>query len=154
MKNRTSEEVRFRFYSRWLLVLSILVATGGIGLALLGETFIYAPLNAVFDPYFWGDGAVPEPAQRYRGWIYGVLGGTMAGWGVCLYYLVRHPFSRKERWAWNATTICLGFWFLIDTCASLWWGVTANVILNCTILGAFAIPLVATRRNFTKADSR
>ena len=73
----------------------------------------------------------------------------MAGWGFCLYFIMRHAFHKKEKWAWNAIAVSLALWFFLDTGASLWWGVTANVILNSAILVAFAVPLFATRRHFT-----
>ena len=144
-----NDDNRFIFFYRSLLVLNVLVIISGAGIAILGDTFIYDPFNSVFDAYFWGDAPVPEQAQRFRAWVYGVLGGAMAGWGFCLYFIMRHAFHKKEKWAWNAISVSLVAWFILDTGASLWWGVTANVILNSAILVAFAVPLFATRRHFT-----
>lgn len=88
------------------------------------------------------------PFQRF---IYGVLGMTVAGWGVFFSYVARYPFRRRERWAWTCIFAGITLWFIPDTAISAYFGVYVNVALNMTIALLVYVPLIATRRLFTNS---
>jgi len=130
---------------RWMLVVTGLLAGAGVILAVAGGTSALAPLNDRIDPAFWGGAGVTGPAADYRAWIFAVLGGTMAGWAIAMFALVRGGIAKGLRWAWNAVALSLAVWFPLDTGYSLAHGVWINALGNTVILAALAIPLAATR---------
>lgn len=134
---------RFDFWQRWLGVISALVAVFGVGMALLNRTVLFSPIDGLVNPVFWG--SVSESASRFQGWIYGVLGATMAGWGVCMTFVVVYPFRRREPWAWNCLAAGIALWYMVDTGLSAVYGVTFNVVFNTVLMLLVAVPLFFTR---------
>lgn len=139
---------RFTFWQRWLLGVSAFVVAFGMYMALFSGTALFSVFNNNFDPVFWGQQDVPERAWRFQRWIYGVLGSTMAGWGVLLTAVVAGPFKRREAWAWWGLVAALGLWYAVDTGISLYYGAVFNGAFNTLFLIALALPLAATRRQF------
>ena len=138
----------FSFWSRWLFVVSLVIVVFGIFMALLNGTALFGLFNDQVNPVFWGDTAVPDSAQTFQRFIYGVLGATMAGWGVFLAFIAHYPFRRQEKWAWNCIFAGLLLWFLVDTPISLTFHVTFNAVLNTLLLALAILPLAFTRRFF------
>ena len=141
----------FTFWQRWLFVFSLIVAFFGIGMALLNRTLLFAVFDSQVNPAFWGVNPLPTGVNQFQGWIYGVLGATMAGWGVFLAFIVRYPFQNRERWAWNALLTGLSLWYMTDTAISLYFGVVFNAIFNTVIFILALLPLLFTRREFQKS---
>jgi hypothetical protein len=138
----------FTFWQRWLFVLSLIIVTFGLGMAALNGTPLFDLLNRQVDPTFWGTQPIPQAALAFRGWTYGVLGATMAGWGVFIAFVAQSPFRRQERWAWNCTALGILVWYLPDTSISLASGVIFNAVLNTGLLALVALPLFFTRKEF------
>ena len=146
--------MRFEFWQRWLLVGCILTALFGLGMALLSATPLFDVFNDLIDPVFWGDSTLPAEAIQFRGWAYALLGATMLGWGITLAYLAHVPFRRRERWAWWAVALGMGSWYVIDTSASLAFGVTFNALFNTALLVLIGgLPLIFTYREMRGAAS-
>ena len=139
---------RFTFWQRWLLVLSLIIVAFGLGMAILNSTALFDLLNRQVDPVFWGVRSIPKEALAFRGWVYGVLGSTMAGWGVFFVFLARIPFRRQEKWAWYCLALGILVWYIPDTTISLLFGVTFNAIFNTILLVLVALPLIYTRKDF------
>jgi hypothetical protein len=137
----------FTFWQRWLLAVGILIAGFGIVMALAAGTPLFDIFNRQIDPAFWA-GAVDGATRQYQHWIYGVWGATIAGWRIFLAYVIRHPFAKKERWAWECVAVGLVVWYILDTSLSLYYGVFFNVAFNSLLLVAAAVPLMLTRRAF------
>ena len=140
----------FSFWQRWLFIFSLIVVVFGMGMALFNRTPLFAVFDSQVNPAFWGVNSLPDGIDQYQGWIYGVLGATMAGWGVFLAYITRYPFRNRERWAWNALLTGLSFWYVIDTAISLYFGVVFNAIFNTVVFILALLPLLFTRREFQK----
>ena len=140
----------FSFWQRWLLVVSIIVVVFGIALALLGGTPVFEWMNSLINQAIWGTPALPADVSVFRQWVYAVLGATVAGWGVFIYFIIRHPFARQERWAWNCLVAVLIVWYPIDTLASLYAGVGFNALFNTGLLLLLALPLFFTRKQFAR----
>ena len=143
---------RFDVWHRWLSILGVVIVVFGLGMSLLGGTAVFDLLNHQVDPVFWGAQPVPAQALAFRGWIYGVTGATMAGWGVFIVFLVRHAFARREAWAWNCLALGMLVWYVPDTAMSLAFGVTFNAAFNTVLLAAVALPLAFTRHEFLGAS--
>ena len=136
---------RFGFWQRWLFILSIIIVSFGIFMALFNQSPIFDLFNNQIDPLFWGDTSIPESHLKFQGWVYGVLGSTMAGWGLLLFFIVQNPFRQREKWAWNAIAVSLGFWYLLDTGISLYFGITFNAVFNTVLLILILPPILATK---------
>ena len=144
-----AHDPRFRFWCGWLGVAAYATIAFGLGLA-LGSTsapvaaLLLHPTNAIF----WG-AAAPDPVTvAYQGFVHGVLGATVAGWGVLMLAVARAAFRRRERWAWRAMAGALLAWFVPDTAISIAYAVWPNVALNVAVAALLGLPLVATRRAF------
>ncbi len=83
---------RFDFWRKWLLAVCFIMIAFGLIIALLSWTPLSSVFNGLVDDAFW-QGGEPAGFEQYRLWIYGVLGASMAGWGVTLAYLVLNPFT-------------------------------------------------------------
>lgn len=142
-------ETRFDFWQKWLFVVSIVIVLFGTFMAFFNQTPLFSVFNEQIDPVFWEGSRVPEDAARFQGWAYGVWGATVAGWGIFIAFLIHFPFKRREPWAWNSLVTGLGFWYLLDTGISLYYGVVFNAVFNSLLLVAVALPLAFTRKNFS-----
>lgn len=138
----------FDFWQRWLFVVSIVIIAFGIFMAVFNQTAIFDLFNDQIDPVFWDNSPIPEAFTQFQGWVYGVLGSTMAGWGIMLLFIVQHPFRQREKWAWSAIATSLGFWYLLDTGISLYFGVNFNALFNTLLLVLIIPPLLGTRKLF------
>jgi tetrahydromethanopterin S-methyltransferase subunit D len=139
----------FDFWQRWLLVVGVFVIIFGVFIALLNGTALFdtlfnKPINAVF----WDDGP-DDSTQDFQGWVYGILGATVAGWGVGLAFIAFYPFKRREPWAWNGLVVSMGLWFVLDSYISLSAGNYFNEFaVNVPLLLLVLPPLWFTRKSF------
>lgn len=138
----------FRFWQRWLSIFSWAVVIFGVGMALLNRTPLFALFDAQVNPAFWSQNPVPIGVDEFQGWIYGIFGAAMAGWGVFLVFLTRYPFQHKQRWSWMCFLLGLLLWYILDTGISLYFGVVFNAIFNTAIMALAVIPLAFTWKEF------
>lgn len=139
---------KFSFWQRWLFVFSLIVVVFGMGMALLNRTPLFAVFDSQINLIFWGANFLPLGVNEFQGFVYGVLGATMAGWGVFLAFIVRYPFRARERWAWSALALGLSLWYVTDTSISLYFGVVFNAIFNTVLFILAVLPLIFTRQEF------
>jgi hypothetical protein len=139
---------RFNFWYRWPLVISFVIVIFGFFMAIFNQSPLFDLFNQQIDPVFWDGNASQSAYAQFQGWVYGVLGSTMSGWGLMLFFVVRYSFQRREEWAWNAIAISLGFWYLLDTGISLYFGVHFNAVFNTLLLIVVLIPLGFSRKFF------
>jgi len=150
---KKDDMITFRFWHRWLLGVSLYIVAFGFVLAVFPQSpLIDWCINAQVDPVFWQTAAMPEVAARFQAWVYGVLGATVAGWGVLMTFIVRIPFKRREPWAWKGLAGSFAVWYLIDTSLSAVYGVFFNVLFNTVLLLLVAVPLAFTRRAFSMGE--
>ena len=145
----------FAFWTRFLLVASALFAAQAASWIVIGS----------FDPFglykgllahalFGGDGLSPEARTTFRFGV-GLLGATTAAFFVLVFLIVRHAFSRREPWSHRAVVAGVAVWFVLDSGFSLAVGAVFNVVLvNVPCLIILAIPLLATAREFARAEGR
>ena len=117
----------FNFWGKWLLIACIILIVFGLGLAFTNQsTFFNLIFNDQINPAFWGFTQIDGTLANFQSWIYGVLGATVAGWGVMVLFLIQYPFKNHEKWAWSAAVFSIGLWYLVDTAISLAYGVLFN----------------------------
>ena len=140
----------FAFWQRWLLAVGLAVSAFGVLMALLSGAPVFELLTRQIDSAFWSAGVPDEATRQFQHWLYGVWGATIAGWGIFLTYIVRYPFSQKERWAWNCLAFGLAIWFVLDTSLSLFHKVYFNAVFNTALLVLAGLPVMFTRQYFTQ----
>jgi hypothetical protein len=139
----------FTFWQKWLYVVGLVLVLFGLALAFFNQTAVFDFLfNHQIDPVFWGGQPIGSDAALFQRWAYGVLGATVAGWGIFLAFIAQYPFRRKERWAWTCVAVGLGSWYLVDTGLSLRAGVWFNALFNGALLILACLPLAFTWKEF------
>lgn len=145
---------KFSFWQKWLFTVSILIIVFGLGMAFLNRTPIFYTLfDRQINLSFWNTGIFLPGVNEFQGWVYGVLGSTMAGWGIFFAFIAHIPFRRKERWAWNCMLIGLSVWYIADTVISLYYRVYFNAVFNTLILILVILPLIFTYKFFTGSSN-
>jgi hypothetical protein len=139
---------RFNFWQKWLFIVGLGITAFGLFMAFFNQTPLFNLFNRQIDPAFWGSAPLPKGVTSFQGWLYGVWGATIAGWGIFLTFIAHIPFKRREKWAWNCLVVGLGVWFVLDTGISWQYGATFNVIFNIVVALATGMPLVFTRKAF------
>ena len=82
--------------------------------------------------------------------MYGVLGATLAGWGVFVAFIAHYSFKKKEKWAWNCILAGPLLWFVVDTAISLNFKVYFNAAFNTALFAAVVLPLWFSRKHFAQ----
>jgi len=72
----------------------------------------------------------------------------VAGWAVTLFLVVRHPFRRREKWAWQAVTGSVAVWVILDVAVCVASGVWGELVFVSAAAAGLALPLALTRRAF------
>lgn len=139
----------FSFWQKWLFSFGLYLVAFGTVLALFSHS---ALINVIFNnqinPSFWASGAMPENAIKFQAWVYGVLGATIAGWGIFIAFIAHYPFKAKEPWAWQCIAIGFALWFTIDTLVSVYYQVGFNVLVNLVFIIFILLPLIFTKKHF------
>ena len=138
----------FEFWQKWLLSVCCLFIIFGIAVALLSWSPLFYLLNKPADDLFWPGSTPDVGTQQLRLWFSGVLGGTIAGWGLTLAFLVNGPFKRKEKWSKDAIVAGLALWFVLDTFMSLYTQAYFNVVFNVLAIAIAGLPLAMTSKEF------
>lgn len=141
---------KFEAWQKILLGLSLVIILFGLFIALLNGTFLFKPFGDQFDQAFWPSGGVTDQDHLFQQWVYGLLGATMVGWGIFMFFIVKNAFIKREKWAWSCVLFGVLAWYLIDTGISAFHGVGANVMLNTVIFVLVIVPLIATRKEMMK----
>jgi hypothetical protein len=141
---------RFSFWQKWLFVVGIIISVFGVLMAFLSGTSLFDVVNRQIDSAFWNTNVIDDMTRKFQQWVYGAWGATIAGWGIILTSIARYPFSRKERWAWDSLVFGVLAWFILDTLISMIHEVYFNVVFNTVLLILGMLPLMFTRKEFTK----
>lgn len=138
----------FLFWYRWLLVISIVSVLSGLLIAFFGNTFLFEFHNAKISETFF-HGSIPDNAQQFKQFIYGPLGGTISGYFILQFFIVKFAFQNKQSWSWYAIGLGLIVWFFIDSIVSVISGAYFNVYtINMGTLLLHAPPLIMTFKYF------
>ncbi len=138
----------FRFWQKWLLVVSYAITAMGLIIAFSTLTLFFDLSDKLYNPIFWGTKSISAETARYQIWNFGVLGPIIAGWGIFYIFIVRHPFKKKEPWSWNCLFLGTIVWFIIDNGYSVYYLVYPNIVLNTILCASILVPLLFTRKEF------
>ena len=145
-------KIIFVFWQKWLFLVSLLIFVFGLAMVFLGGTAYFSFFSNYINSVFWDTVEVADSLKEFQQWIYGVLGATMAGWGIMLLFISHYSFRKREKWSWNCITIAIAIWFLMDTSISLYSKVAFNAAFNTLILLLVILPLIFTRKYFSGKD--
>ena len=127
---------------RWLMTVGGVLLVLGVVMAVAGTTEIFRQsFGLIVDPAFWPQGVPPE-AERFQAWVYGAWGGIVSGFGLLIAVIARPALSGGNRRLRIGALAAVTVWFVVDTGASVAFGVWANVfVVNLPAYLAMAVPL-------------
>ena len=130
----------------WLKIACIItIATGVISAAASHPATDFAWLF-LFDVLKWPIDGNPQAFDSNTRAVNAVLGGTMVGWGVLMYFLVAERLLVTVRTLPRMMLTALCAWFVVDCTGSLLADLPGNIVLNVGFLAMFAAPLVKLMR--------
>lgn len=135
-----------KFWYRWLIVVTA-------GTALFGLEFVILPdaIHSLYSFLLFGTTdarSILGENYQFVTFVYGVLGAVLFGWAISLLIILLNGFRKGQSDAWLAITMSLALWYVIDSGLSVYWGFSMNAVFNTVFAVLFAIPLVATYRDF------
>jgi hypothetical protein len=144
---------RFNFWYKWLLaVCSIMIALGML-IAFSNQTSLF---NYIFNEHinsaFWNKEELSVNILRFQSWIYSVLGATLIGWGVFLFFITFYAFKERQKWSWNCILLGICSWYAVDTTISISFEVYFNAILNTILFLSIGTPLIFTSKYFNRRN--
>jgi hypothetical protein len=131
------------FWWRWLIVAAVFIIVTGLSMVMVPE-----PVSRMFGTILSVPQSEDMAARAYLLLFQGVLGGTMAGWGMAFLLTLLGSFRRGAKEGWTTIAASLATWFILDSSFSLWTGFWMNAVLNTAFLVLFVIPLAGTYRKF------
>ncbi|MEL7219753.1 MAG: hypothetical protein AAGJ93_00460 [Bacteroidota bacterium] len=142
----------FHFWQKWLTYANVMTIVVGLLVAFAGNSLFFDIHNDYTSEVFFGATTLSPEVMRLKNWLFGIIGGTIAGFHILMVFIAENAFKRKESWAYRAMWAGMLSWFCIDSGISIYYGAIHNVVLiNLVALLLIGLPLVMTRRVF-KAD--
>ena len=132
----------------WLIIISILIIIAGLIFAFIAPYFMVF-IQDIFYQSFSNNSIVSVNIndKNHINWIYGVLGGTLAGWGVMIFFLSLNLLKGNNKSIWNSILLSVIVWFIIDTIITIKYGVIINLLLNICILLSIIVPYIGNSVN-------
>ena len=136
-----------KLFIYWLIAVSIAVIIAGIVFALIAPYYIQT-IQDIFYHSFSGKSIqnITLNDKNHINWIYGVLGGTLAGWGMMILFLSVNLLKENNKIIWNTILFSISTWFVIDTVITIKYLVIPNLLLNFIILLAVLIPYIGNSK--------
>ncbi|MBX3274264.1 MAG: hypothetical protein KF729_28615 [Sandaracinaceae bacterium] len=132
---------------RYLLVACAWFALLGLVVAVAGTSALFEPYTAAMAQRFFGAPSLPADVVPFTAFLFGPIGGSIAGKWVAAGAVVWGGLAQRERWAWHASVAGLASWFVIDSGMSIVHGAYFNVLMiNLVPLALFGAPLFFARR--------
>lgn len=78
----------------------------------------------------------------------GILGPTVASWGVLFLFVVNMSFATRSRTGWYFMMVAIIGWNLCDMYLSIKSGVYLNLVIDLLVAVLLLIPLLKTREWF------
>lgn len=75
----------------------------------------------------------------------GICGGILVGWGLMAWMVTGHVYAHDPEIGGRILLRSILVWFVIDGTGSVLAGAWFNVVLNCSFLLAFLVPLILAR---------
>lgn len=141
--------MKFNFWYRWLLAVNILFILIGLAIAFFPDGNFLDMHTKAIQKLFLNDQLASESFHDFRRFLYGIIGGTIAGNFLMQLFILWKPFYNLEKWAWHAVLWPMLLWFVVDSGLSIYHGAFFNVwMINIWTLILIGIPLIMLRRSF------
>ena len=127
----------------WAKIASIVTIVTGVICALASHPATESAWMFLFDILKWPLDGDPGAFHADTRAVNAVLGGTMVGWGLLMYFLMTEQLHAKVPGLPRMMLIALCAWFVVDCTGSLFAGLPGNVVLNIGFMVMFVPPLVA-----------
>jgi hypothetical protein len=114
----------------------------------LSATSIGILFFGFFMAFFMDLTTLPLEQSAVTKLILGILGSTMMGWAVMIFFVGRYAFTQKNSFLLKAILVGLIIWFIPDTVISVYLEAYFNVIINMIILVAALIPIIYGLKEF------
>lgn len=130
------------------MLVSLFFLSVGLYVAFFPDGLLLAVWNDAATRHFLG-GVLSGEAEAFRSFLFGPLGGTIAGFYILQLFILWNAFDRKEGWAWWAIAAGTVVWFTVDSGRSVQHGAWFNVFLvNLPALVTVGLPLAMTYSYF------
>lgn len=140
---------RFLFWQKWLTYANVIALIIGLFAAFCIDCFIFDIYNENIEAKFNNSNALPDDMNLMKKWLFGIIGGTIAGFQLLIIFISEHAFKKKEKWAWNAIFSAMLLWMIVDSGISIACGAWFNVwLINVPSFVLIMIPLIITRKVF------
>jgi hypothetical protein len=141
----------YEFWRRFLILSNCGIVVLGLLVAFAGDSFFFELHNAGTRAVFFDGESLPENSHRLKGWLFGIIGGTIVGFHVLMIFIALFPMKQNERWAYVAMWCGLLSWFTVDSIVSIYFGALYNVyLINLVALVLIGLPLAMLYPGFRK----
>ncbi len=151
MNNATSDtDKTLNFWGWWIIIAVDFTVIVGMIMA-LSPDFLHDLMISTYYESLFGSNTyetLSAVERDFQSWAYGLIGAIMAGWLIVIGFIAYYAFRRGERWAWWAIVVSMVVWFVLDSYASIAFGMSINMIFNIVSVIVFGIPIIATYRIF------
>lgn len=131
----------------WLQLLALLHIIVGLSLPFLAGTFLFDYYHAqLLEAFHTKD----EAARQMGIFMVGILGPTIASWGLLFLFIVGYAYKERSYRAWLYMVIAVIGWSLADMGYSLLYGVMLNILIDLVVMSLLLIPLLASRSHFRR----
>lgn len=138
------------FWFGWLKVAAIVCIAFGAFMAIFNQAQIFNFMNVHIENAFYSGIQIPENIAQLQGWLIGIAGASMAGWGLMMLFLIHFALRKKDKWAWNAMFYSILLWFSIDTILTIKYEASFNIVINLIFFLQFLAPLMFIRQSMNK----
>lgn len=118
---------------------------GGLLLPWLVDTVLFTHYNNILATAF---GVQEAAAQRQAIFLTGLMGPTIASWGLLFALVVQQSFAQPTKLGWWGMVLAGLLWAPYDSFLSWQQGIHPNILINAVSLLALLLPLWLVRHNF------
>lgn len=133
---------------RFLQLYALAHLVGGLLLPWMVGTALFSDYNRALAEAFHVSDAATSAQVRF---LTGLMGPTVASWGLLFFLLVQEAFARPTRRLWWGMVLAGLLWAPYDSFLSWQNGIYLNVVINLLSLTALLVPLWLVRHNFLNA---
>ncbi len=137
-----------RCYEYWLYAFALAHVLGGLALPWLIHTELFRYYNQTLYAALRLQDAPSQEAARF---LLGLIGPTMASWGLLFFLVLRQGFARPTPAAWWLILLALLLWAPYDSWLSWRQGLPLNALINAVALLLVLPPLLLLRPYFLRA---
>lgn len=149
ISSASSSTSNFHFWQQWLVIANVIFTIFGVLVAFAGDTILFELHNQQSLAVFFDGQPMTEQMLTFKKFLFGIIGGTIAGFHLLMVFVAKNGFKNKEKWAYQCVLYGTLLWFVIDTSLSLYYGAWHNVaMVNLVAFVGIGLPLWKTRKAF------